>query len=75
MEFNEKKRETAMNLRMQPDPEFDYEQEQEKLKNKKYPGLALLKQKLTYDNELDGETVQAALDADIVPSNSVLEHL
>ena len=57
MEFAKEKRENALNLKNQPEEEFDYAKEQEKLQNKRYPGLSLLKQKLNYDNELDGETV------------------
>lgn len=37
---------------------FNCEREESKLKEKKYPGLNLLKQKLQYDNDLDGETIK-----------------
>lgn len=44
-------------LKKQPSEEIDFEREEAKIKAKKYPGLHLLKQKLQYDNDLDGETV------------------
>lgn len=52
-------------LNRQPSEELDYEKEEEKLKNMKYPGLHLLKQKLKYDNEYEDRETENNNNSDI----------